>query len=403
MRILPFLVIFLGSLALAIPLAAQDCTAPCTGYEVTTELENDWIFAADPSFLKSDVLQPTITVDYLLAPTDYFQMAAEIITEPVVDLEPGESATFERIGTYADELYAVFEKGPALLQVGKFDTIFGLASEVLPGINADNIASNFDADERIGAELILGFDSLGINNTIAATAFTTDRTALSGSLFFHRPRTQLSDGGAGNTEGVSSFSIALNGCKGAEPELCYDDGDLGYRIGYRFQKAGRAIEEQIIDEVTPEDEQVDDQAPPQDDQATPQDEQAFLAAGFAKYEFDSDAALRLLGEAAYLRHFEGDQDDALILTGSAALERDNMLYIATYSLQKNITADGPDTRDYMVDLEAIYSSEEDTPIEDGNWDLGAAYTFERDAEDQEAHLFSVRLTLYYGGVWDIGK
>lgn len=385
MRILPFLVGILGSPALAIPLAAQDCTAPCTGYEVVTELENDWIFAADPNFLKSDVLQPTITVNYLLAPTDYFQLAAEIITEPVVDLEPGESAFLERIGTYADELYAVFENEPAILRVGKFDTIFGLASEVLPGINADNIASNFDADERLGAELILGFDSLGLSNTIAATVFTTDRTALSGSLFFNRPRTQLSDGGAGNTEGVSSFSIALNGCKEAEPDECYDDGDLGYRIGYRFQKAGHATEEQMDDEVTP------------------QDEQAFLAAGFAKYEPDGETALRLLGEAAYLRHFEGDQDDSLILTGSAALERDRMLYIATYSLQKNIVADGPDTREYLVDLEAIYSSEEDMTIEDGAWDLGAAYTFERDAEDQETHMFSVRLTLYYGGVWDIGK
>ena len=39
---------------------------------------------------------------------------------------------------------------------------------------------------------------------MTASLFTTDRTVLSDSAFTHRGRTALSDGGAGNAEGLAS-------------------------------------------------------------------------------------------------------------------------------------------------------------------------------------------------------
>ncbi|SIT59261.1 conserved hypothetical protein [Mesorhizobium prunaredense] len=201
------------------------------------------------AFLKSDVLQPTLTVDLFFAPTDYLQLATSIITEPVIDPEPGENAIFEGIGTYVAELYGTVEADPATLRVGKFDTIFSVASEIAPGINATDLVSDFDADERLGGEIILGFESLGLNHALAATAFT-DRTILSNSLFTSRGRTSLSDGGAGNTDGLSSFSIVLDGCKGSETVDCYMDGEFGYRLGFRHQKAGQPTDEAIEEELT---------------------------------------------------------------------------------------------------------------------------------------------------------
>ena len=193
----------LALLALSTPVLAEDpvpvlvetCTAPCALYEISAELQNDWIFAADPPFLISDVFQPTLTVDLLVAPTDYLQLVTSIITEPVVDPASGENTVFQGIGTYVAELYTLVEAGPAAIRAGKFETIFSLASQVAPGISATDLVSDFDADERLGGEPILGFEGFGLNHALAASVFTTDRSILSESLFTGRGRTRLSDGG----------------------------------------------------------------------------------------------------------------------------------------------------------------------------------------------------------------
>lgn len=373
----------LGLLAFSSPVFAEDCTTPCAGYNIEMELQNDWIFAADPSFLKSDVLQPTISSTYFLAPTDYFKLVVSTTSEPVVDPAPGENAIFERIGTYVGELYAAFEAEPVTVRAGKFDTIFSLASEVAPGINDAELASNFDADERLGAELVFGFEGFGLDHALAATAFTTDRSILSESLFTNRGRTRLSDGGAGNSNGVSSLSLALSGCKGAKPADCYEDGDFGYRIGFRHQEAGRPTPEQIDEDIRPS------------------DEQAFLAAATKSFELD-EMTLRLLGEAGYLRHFETGLDDALILTSLAALEVGQMRYIASFSYQKNIIPNEPNTREHVADFEAIYSSGEDMPFAGTNWEIGAAYTFARNDDRETSHMFSVRAVFDLSGSVEFG-
>ncbi|MCA1369253.1 hypothetical protein I6F15_17840 [Bradyrhizobium sp. BRP14] len=362
----------------AVPALVDGCTAPCAGYEISAELQNDWTFAAEPSRLTSDVLEPTFTVDLFFAPTDYLRFVTSIITEPVIEPAPGENANFESIGTYLAEVYAVIQTDPATLRAGKFDTIFSLASEVAPGINATELVSDFDADERFGSEIVLNFDSLGMDQALAATAFTTDRSILSDSLFTSRGRTKLSDGGAGNTDGLSSLSLVLDGCSGAEPSDCYMDGDFGYRLGLRYQKAGKA---------TGEDE---------DERPRSGDELAYLAAATARREFDG-AMLRLLGEAAYLRHFDGRPDDALVLTGSAALQTEPLTYVATYTRQLNLMGGRPDTREHLADFEVIYEPDEDERSEGTIWKLAAAYTFARSADEETVHIFSVRAVFDFGG------
>ncbi len=362
-----------------LPFLVEGCTVPCAGYEVSAELQNDWVFAADPSFLKSDELEPTITVDLFLAPTDNLRFVASIITEHVVDPEVGENAVFQGIGTYLAELYTAVETGPATIRAGKFDTIFSLASEVAPGINATELVSDIDADERLGAEVVLDFGGLGMEQALAATAFTTDRSVLSNSLFTRRGRTRLSDGGAGNTDGLSSFSITLDGCRGAEPIDCYSEGDFGYRLGIRYQAAGAQSGE--------------------DQEDSPGDELAYLAAATTSLELD-EMTLRLLGQTAYLRHFDGGSDDALLLTGSAALELAPVTYVASYTQQLNLVAGEPDTREHLADFEAIYEPQEDTSFE--GWEFAAAYTFARDA-DETAHIFSVRAVFNFDGDVELGS
>ena len=79
------------------------------------------------------------------------------------------------------------------------------------------------------------------------------------------------------------------------------DGEFGYRLGFRHQKAGQPTDEAIEEELTLG------------------SELAYLAAATKSFELD-EMTLRLLGEMAYLWHFDGGPNDALVLTGSAVLE-----------------------------------------------------------------------------------
>lgn len=372
-----------------IPALAEECAAPCAGYEATVELQNDWIFGADPSFLRSDVLQPTVEIDLFYAPTDYLRFVSAIITEPVVDPEPGENAVFQGIGTYVGELYAVAKADPFTARIGKFDTVFSLASEVLPGVSSTDLASAFDADERLGGEAVVGFDGFGLNHALAATAFTTDRTILSESLFTNRGRATLADGGAGNTTGLSSFAVTLDGCKGAEKPDCYQDGEFGYRLGIRYQKAG----------LSPDTGEEEEEEEPQPAHGN---ELAYLAAATRNFDLNG-MTLRVLGESAYLKHFDSGPDDALLLTGSVALDVEPFTYVATYTQQRNFVAEGPDTREHLADFEMIYTSGENTPFDRAKWNVATAYTFAQNAEDERTHTFSVRATLDFGGDVEFGR
>lgn len=110
--------------------------------------------------------------------------------------------------------------------------------------------------------------------------------------------------------------------------------------------------------------------------------------------------LRLLGETAYLRHFDGGSDDALLLTGSAALELEPVTYVASYTQQLNLVAGEPDRREHLADFEAIYEPREGTSLE--GWEFAAAYTVARDA-DETAHIFSVRAVFNFDGDAELGS
>lgn len=366
------------------PAFADDCEAPCAGYEISADLQNDWIFSGNPSSLTSNNLYPSISTDLFLAPTDAFNFVASITTEQVIDPDPGSNAIFYGTGTYVEELYAVLDADPVVFRAGKINTIFSLASEADPGINAMDIATNIDADERWGVEAVLGFEALDLRQSLAATVFTVDRTFLSNSLFNHRGTTSLTDGGAGNTSGAGSAALTLSGCKGAEPADCYDEGDFGYRLGFRYQRAGRASPDQIDEDIKPV------------------DEFTGVVAGTAKFDI-GDMTVRLLGETALVRGLESNPDDALIITGSAALEVDAMTYTAAFSQQKTYVKDDADTVERLLEISAVYQSEDDVPFDGASWSAGVAYDYSRDADAQTAHALSLLLSFTFGGSHEFGK
>lgn len=360
---------------------AEDCAAPCLGYAFSNEFQGDWIVWSDPSSNESYDLQLTADREIFLALTGQMMLVTAIASEPVKDKAAGENRIFEDQGTFVEMLYAEVDLEPVTVKLGKFEPAQGWASPELDGIHATDVAGNLDTEERWGVETGFAFEAAGLNHFLTASAFTTDRTILSESIFTNRGRTRLSDGGAGNTKGLSSLAFYLSGCAGAEPEECYSEGDYGYRLGLRYQKAGRATEAGI----------------------TPEDELGVVAAAVRSFEIDGDMTLRLLGEAAYLRDFEDGDGDALIATLSAALEKGPWTYEATYSQQRNFASDAEGgSTEHLADLTAIYQFGDGVTLFGETWQAAAGYSYSLDAEGETAHIIALKVTAGYAGTIALG-
>lgn len=353
---------------------AEDCAAPCLAYAISIEIQDDWIYQASLADAESNELQPTIDSEFSLAPIDHLKLVAAITTEPVLDPALGESQAFEDIGTYGEQLYAEIDYDPARLRVGKIKPDFGLATHRLDGIYATDLVGDYDNEERWGLEGVLHFEAMGLSHALTASAFTTDRTFLSESLFTNRGRLQLSDGEAGNARGIASLVAVLDGCKGAKPHDCFADGRFGYRLAIRHQEAGHPTQEQIEEEITP------------------QDETGYLAAATTRFGIE-ETAVRLLGELAYFEHFDGEPDDAWYATGSVSIEPDSLIFMLTYTRKRNLIIDGPDTTEHLVDVTAAYDLGEDFSLAGENWLLAAAYRYREDSDGETDHMIGFRITI----------
>jgi hypothetical protein len=361
-------------LAASSPAPAEDCQAPCLAYAISTELQGDWIFKAEPRSNEASDIEPTIDAGFSFMPVDHLKIVSIITTESVIDPLPGEDRAFEDIGSYVNKLYAEVEFEPALLRWGKFEPQFGLATHKLDGIYSTDLLGDYDNEERWGVEGVLRFEALGLSHAVTASAFTTDRTFLSESVFTNRGRLRLCDGGAGNAEGIASFIAMLEGCKGAETPECFADGKLGYRLAVRHQEAGHPTEEEIEEEIVP------------------RDETGFLAAATARFEID-ETVLRFLGEVAYFKHFEDNPDDAWFATGGVSVEREPVTFWAAYTRKRNLIAGEPDTTEHLVDLTAAYDLGEEFSLAGEKWMLAAAYRYRRDDAGERDHTVGMKLTI----------
>ncbi len=359
--------------------AAEDCAAPCIGYTITGDIQDDFVLKSDAAGRRYNDLNPVIDADIFVAPIDHLKLFGSITHEPVLDRPPGALPRLSDFGLYTTQLYAEIEFEPLKWRIGKFDPVFGLATGELTGLHATDLVGNYDLNERLGGEMSVTFEALGLSQAMTASLFTMDRTRLGGALLAGRGLTTLASGGVGNTHGLSSFALALDGCAGAEAANCYSEGDFGYRLAVRHQGAGLATEDQI------------------DAGLVPHDETGFLAAATARFGLSEDTTLRLLGEAAYFRNFEGGADDALTGTLSAALERGPMTYAATYSLQENLIAGAPDTLEHQLDLTATYDFGEEASFAGEQWSLSGGYSYSLNADNEESHAVGLRLTVELDG------
>jgi hypothetical protein len=356
---------------------AEDCEAPCMGTTVSLGIVEDWVFSATPKQLKRNSLQPEIGIESFIMPVENLKFVSVTTIEQVIDPEDGSSSTFENIGAYQSELYAELAFEPLTVTAGKFSPVFSLAADKGDGISASDLAGNVDVEDSLGATAAFNFNGLGHAQVLTGSLFTLDRSFLAKSMLTKREVPRLSDGGAGNTSGLSSASLVLDGCVGADVGDCHDDGDFGYRMGLRYQQHGVQTEEQAEDDIVPK------------------DETAFLVAAMGNFDI-GDNSLRLLGEASYINHFGSNPDDALIVTGIATYTVEDISATASLSHQINFLP-AANANASLAELSILYSPESELGLPNSSWNVGAAYTYAVDEDDIKVHVLSMRLNLEFGG------
>ncbi len=158
-----------------------------------------------------------------------------------------QSATtaFNGEGLYLSQLYATYTLGPVTAYAGKIHPRFSVGYNQVPGIY-DTFANDYEQKERIGmGALVAVLPGYG-RHILSAEAYYRDNTFLSRALFSNanpddpatlRPgRLRTRQGGAGNTGGLDSFDVALDG--GRIPGL----ERLRYHLGVTRQGVKQAEE-----------------------------------------------------------------------------------------------------------------------------------------------------------------
>jgi hypothetical protein len=349
---------------------AENCPNPCIEYEGTLELNAAWLRSSDENLSDSFEIYPKNELELHVKPIEDFTLNAKLVTEPVIDKEPGSNRFLQDVGTFVEDLYAQHDLGEASVFGGKFHPAFGRAWDITPGLHGTDLAEDYELVERVGGDGKYGFEAAGFDNSVEASIFTKDRTFLGRSLFTEREQVTLSDGGAGNTRGVSSVALSLTGCRGADSDACYEDGVFGYQAAMLYQKSGMG-----------------------DDNS----EFGILGGFNQTISLSEEAKVRLFAEAAYFVNFDGGPDDALFLTGSGEYDLGQLALSIAYTQERTLHTGEADEAEHLIDLSAIYELNESLTIAGERWSLGAGASIDHiDNEDTET-IVGLRMGATFDG------
>jgi len=163
-----------------------------------------------------------------------FSLESTLIYEPVKGASDTQYLAAQ--GLYAETLMLQYTGDNFTVFAGKIDPVFGLAWNLAPGIYGTEFAEEYQLTERVGvgADINLG----GVfgagkhgEHVVSASLYRSDTSFLSDSLFTRRGHVHHDDGGVANTQGFSSFAIALDGMD--MPGL----PGFAYHIAFRSQGA----------------------------------------------------------------------------------------------------------------------------------------------------------------------
>lgn len=327
------------------PVHAEDCTGPCFTYALDYEAFANFLNSGDGWY--SD-LNPNLDTAISFETGNGFAINADITVEPMTDPQPGQNRAFSDIGAYFSTLNLSYTTDEFSILAGQFEPNFGRAWDVAPGLYGSFLAEDYGLSDRLGAEGSYYFNGGGFHNQLTASVFTLDRTFLSGSLGTNRDLNNINNGGAGNTNGISSGVLTLTGCQGADADACYDDGKLGYQLGVLFQREGKG------------------------DYGN---ELGLVGSLNKTIKTGDEQDVKLLAEVAYFNNFEGTDSDVLYATASAAYDISDYTLSLTGTQRVGLNYAGDNQT--FVDASAVYNLNPDYTIAGEAWSVGVSYDYNR--------------------------
>lgn len=236
--------LILAALCTSVPALAiaDDASSPSVSADLVLEWRHNYhADSQDPaidnqhrSFMYGE-LSPTVRIN------ENFFVDGTLVFEPMDQFESlhaGEDAWFDRHGGFAEEIKLNYENGPWAAYIGKIHPDFGIAWDYGRGIWSEDFAADYELAEVLGFGGAYTFETANAgNHTLGFSSFFVDTSFLSRSIITSRGKARLSDGGAGNTEDLSSYTISLNGEDAGGIE------NLGYHIAYEHlgeQDSGRS-------------------------------------------------------------------------------------------------------------------------------------------------------------------
>ncbi len=168
----------------------------------------------------------SIKTDWRLQPNDVLTTRDPVNPERYrTFLQTNRGFKVEEMGLIVEELKVQFENEDMKFFAGKFDPTFGTAHSKAKRIGV--FTSQFNEDYNLREKIGGGFTALLESRTITVNGFFNDTTGLSSSAINNRGRASRSDGAAGNTGTLSSYSVSMNG------EDFFGVEDWFYNLGYR--------------------------------------------------------------------------------------------------------------------------------------------------------------------------
>lgn len=270
---------------------------------------------------------------------------------------------FEKQALYLEEAYLQFNLGHDISVFGgKFSPNFGIAWDYAAGIYGADVAEEYELTDYVGFGAVIERDDTSIGDLeLTVSAFMLDRSELSNSLFHEFGANERADGGAGNTDGIESFLIAL------DVEDLFGKEDLGMHLSYLHRGAG-------IDGVS--------------------DENGFAIGFYGERELRDDLSFEWIAEAVIIDNYEGTAFDADFFTAGISFEykdRYNLSFV--YSLADyDHPADGSD-----LQMFAVAAGVDDVWRE---WDVEVGYRYtDDDLWGEEDHIVGLLVSkeIEFGG------
>jgi hypothetical protein len=173
---------------------------------------------SDAAFLDGTALELDVGL------SEQLHVLANLVLETVEPPAPGADQLFDGHGLFAQELMMSVRNAGLQAWGGKFNANFGRAWSLIPGIYRKTLAGAYEFTENLGIGAGAEWDAgpAGLQRLRVSTFFADD-SELGHSLLSDRGHVRRSDGGVGNSGGLDSFSVSLDGG---------DLGGLNYHFAY---------------------------------------------------------------------------------------------------------------------------------------------------------------------------